>query len=133
MYGGNAVGGSETPGSITRVFEIDEGSADEEGHPVNTIVFEGTETEARVYMDARWREGRNYLVPDVMIGAGVLLLLGAFIPFEAVRDRSALAGSHHHDEDQHADIEEGEADPPEKRVSLLRSQRRRTQGPDGSK
>ena len=79
-YGGNSVGGSETAGDVTRVFDIDEGSLDSEGHPVTTIVFEGTEAEAESFMKARWGEGRNYVYPAIVIGAGVLLLAGAFVP-----------------------------------------------------
>lgn len=80
-YGGNAVGGSEMVNGVTRVFDIDEGSVDAEGHPVTTIVFEGTAAEVEEYVNQRWGEGRNYLYPGIVIAVGVLLLIGALIPY----------------------------------------------------
>jgi hypothetical protein len=79
-YGGNAVGGSELSGGVTRVFDIDERSVDAQGHPVTTIVFEGTEAEAEAFMTRRWNEGRNYLIPGSVFGFGILVFLAAFVP-----------------------------------------------------
>lgn len=79
-YGGNAVGGSETSNGVTRVFDIDEQSVDAEGHPVTTIVFEGTEAEANAFIERRWSEGRNYAIPVVLMAVGGILFLGAVSP-----------------------------------------------------
>ncbi len=79
-YGGKGVGGSETSNGVTRVFDIDEQSVDSEGHPVTTIVFEGTEAGANAYIEQRSREGRNYVVPSLTIGVAALLLVGAVVP-----------------------------------------------------
>lgn len=79
-YGGNGVGGSESFNGVTRVFDVDEQSVDAEGHPVTTIVFEGTEAEAQAFMEQRWNEGRNYAIPAVTIAIGAILVLGAFLP-----------------------------------------------------
>lgn len=79
-YGGNGVGGSETSNGVTRVFDVDEQSVDAEGHAGTTIVFEGTEAEAREFMEERWNEGRNYTIPAVIIALGGMLVLGALFP-----------------------------------------------------
>lgn len=79
-YGGNPVGGAETSNGVTRVFDVDEQSVDAEGHAVTTIVFEGTEAEAREFMEERWNEGRNYTIPVVIIALGGMLVLGAVSP-----------------------------------------------------
>jgi len=62
-YGGNGVIGSATSNGVTRVFDINEQSLDDEHQSVTTIVFQGTEAEARAFMDKRWNEGRNYTIP----------------------------------------------------------------------
>lgn len=79
-YGGNPVGGAEISNGVTRVFDVDEQSVDAEGHAVTTIVFEGTEAEAREFMEERWNEGRNYTIPVVIIALGGMLVLGAVFP-----------------------------------------------------
>lgn len=79
-YGGNSVGGSETSDGITRVFDVDEGSIGPDGNPVTTIVFEGSESEARVFMDQRRGEGRNYTVPILILLLGVVLVALAIAP-----------------------------------------------------
>lgn len=78
-YGGNAVAGSEFSNGVERVFDIVDGALDAEGHPVTTIVFEGTPAEAQAYMTQRWSEGRNYTLPGLVIAIGGLSFLGAFI------------------------------------------------------
>lgn len=79
-YGGNGVGGMELSDGVTRVFDVDEQSVDADGHQVTTIVFEGTEEEAQAFAHKRWQEGRNYLIPGLVIGLGGLLFIGAFMP-----------------------------------------------------
>lgn len=79
-YGGNGVGGAEASNGVTRVFDVDEQSVDAEGHAVTTIVFEGTEAEAREFMEERWNEGRNYTIPVVIIALGGTLVVGAVFP-----------------------------------------------------
>lgn len=79
-YGGNAVVGMEFSNGVTRVFDVDEQSFDAKGHQMTTIVFEGTHEEATAYADARWSEGRNYLIPGVVIGIGALLVIGSLVP-----------------------------------------------------
>lgn len=81
-YGGNSVAGMEWSGGVTRVFDVDEQSVDAEGHPVTTIVFEGTAEEAEAFAHQRWQEGRNYLIPGLVIGMGGLLVIGALIARE---------------------------------------------------
>lgn len=78
-YGGNAVAGSTFSGDLHRVFDVVEGEIDVDGHPVTTIVFEGTEAEANAYMERRWREGRNYTIPAVVITGGVVIVLGGLV------------------------------------------------------
>lgn len=78
-YGGNGVGGSETSNGVTRVFDIDEQAIDSEGRAVTTIVFEGTEAEANAYIEQRSKEGRNYVIPSLTLGFGVVLMVGAFL------------------------------------------------------
>lgn len=78
-YGGSGVGGSETSNGVTRVFDIDEQVTDSEGHPVTTMVFEGTKAEANAYIEQRSKEGRNYVIPSLTLSLGVVLLVGAFL------------------------------------------------------
>lgn len=79
-YGGNGVIGSATSNGVTRVFDINEQSLDDEHQSVTTIVFQGTEAEARAFMDQRWNEGRNYTIPAIIIALGGLTILVAFVP-----------------------------------------------------
>ena len=79
-YGGEGVCGSETIGSVTRVFDCPGEQADAEGHLITTIVFEGTEAEALEFMDQRSSEGRNYLIPGLIFAVGAILLIGAVLP-----------------------------------------------------
>lgn len=79
-YGGNGVIGSATSNGVTRVFDINEQSLDDEHQSVTTIVFQGTEAEARAFMDKRWNEGRNYTIPVLIIALGGIMILAPFVP-----------------------------------------------------
>jgi len=79
-YGGNGVGGSATSNGVTRVFDVNEQVLDDEHQSVTTIVFEGTETEARAFMEQRWNEGRDYTIPALIIALGGIMILSAFVP-----------------------------------------------------
>jgi hypothetical protein len=79
-YGGNGVIGSATSKGITRVFDINEQSLDDELQSVTTIVFEGTEAEARAFMEQRWNEGRNYTIPALILALGGIMVMSAFVP-----------------------------------------------------
>lgn len=80
-YGGSGSGSvMEFDGDTVRVYEVDEqGPLDSEGHLVQVLVFEGSETEASAFMEAQARD-RNYLVPGLIIGVGMLCAMVALIP-----------------------------------------------------
>ncbi len=74
----------ESPDGTVRVYEFDEQQQDEEGHPVQVVVFEGASVEEAEAWVAQ-RSARSYWTPALIIGAGLVLILGAVVLW--VRDR----------------------------------------------
>jgi anthranilate phosphoribosyltransferase len=80
-YGGDGPGEIEHLADGTeKVYDINDQEVDDEGHQLRTLVFEGTPAEVEAYLEARRNEGRNYLIPALIIGAGVVLILAALVP-----------------------------------------------------
>jgi hypothetical protein len=91
-YGGDSsVGAMEylADGTV-RVYEVDEQTTDEEGHPLQTLVFVGTEEEAEAWM-ARQDQRRNYVFPGLIVALGVGLLGAALVPSIPRADRRLSA------------------------------------------
>lgn len=93
-YGGGGRGGAmETllDGTV-RIFEVDEQRVDEEGHPVETLVFEGSKADAKAWIELHGGD-RNYLIPGFFIAAGGLLAIASVLPriggIEAPTEREA--------------------------------------------
>jgi len=80
-YGGDGPGEIEHLADGTeKVYDTNDQEVDDEGHQLRTLVFEGTPAEVEAYLEARQNEGRNYLIPALIIGAGVVLILAALVP-----------------------------------------------------
>ena len=89
-YGGS---GPETvmefDGETAFVYEFSEqGPLDSEGHPVGVLVFEGSQEAANAYTAAE-TEGKNYLVPGLIVAAGAIAILFGLLAFRATRQDDA--------------------------------------------
>lgn len=63
--------------SVT-VYEVDEQRG------VQTPVFRGSEVDALAYTERRRAEETGYLGPSLILGAGGILFLGAFLPIRRI-------------------------------------------------
>jgi hypothetical protein len=80
-YGGNGPGEIQHLADGTeRVYDVSEQEVDDHGHPVRTLVFEGTPAEVEAYIEQRRSEGRNYLIPSLIVAVGAVLIIGALLP-----------------------------------------------------
>lgn len=78
--GGSTVGSMEfLPDSTVRVYNVDERVTDVEG-PAQVLVFEGTQEEADAWVAQQEGQGRNYLIPALIILLGVVLVGAAMVP-----------------------------------------------------
>lgn len=82
-YGGEGGAGSEmeilSDGTV-KVYESDEQQVDEQGNQLRVLVFEGTQDEFEVWSAENEVQGRNYLIPGLVIAVGAVLLIGAVLP-----------------------------------------------------
>ncbi len=93
-YGGDSTVGSMeflSDGTV-RVYDVDEQVTDAEGHPEKTLVFEGTQEEADAWVAQHQDQGRNYLIPAVIILLGVVLVGSALFPSRLGREKPGRAG-----------------------------------------
>jgi hypothetical protein len=92
-YGGEGAGAEMemlADGTVG-VYDVDEQSTDGEGHPGRVLVFEGTQEEVDAWVAEQQSQGRNYLIPGLIIAVGVVLVVGAVFPPFGPR-RTALVG-----------------------------------------
>jgi len=59
---------NESSDGTTRLYAVDEQNLNTEGHPGTCIVLEGTQQEVDAYIANYVAEGRNYLIPGLLIG-----------------------------------------------------------------
>ncbi len=94
---GSPVGGAgldpelitEIDGDTVRIYEFNEhGPFDNEGRPVQSLVFEGSQAEADAFMSEPQAEDRNYLVPALIIAVGAVIVIVALIRYPS-RSRQA--------------------------------------------
>lgn len=83
-YGSGLNFAMEGQGRSVIVYEVDEQRQDAQGHAVQIPVFEGSEVDALAYTERRRAEETSYLVPTVVLAAGGLLVLAAFIPLRRI-------------------------------------------------
>jgi hypothetical protein len=78
------------PGGVYTVYELDENDQGGTEEPAKTVVFSGTEEEARAYFDSRTQD-KNFIVPGLMIAAGAVLIILAVIPSRKKEETSAAS------------------------------------------
>lgn len=90
-YGGEGGPGNEmeilSDGKV-KVYEIDEQQPDEEGHQLRVLVFVGTQDEFEASSAENADQGRNYLIPGLVIAVGAVLLIGAVLPAIGKREEA---------------------------------------------
>ena len=73
---------TEIDGDTVRIYEFNEhGPFDNEGRPVQSLVFEGSQAEADAFMSEPQAEDRNYLVPALIIAVGAVIVIVALIRY----------------------------------------------------
>lgn len=77
-YGSGLNFAMEGEGRSVTVYEVDEQRG------VQTPVFQGSEVDALAYTESRRAEETSYLVPSLIIAAGGVLVLAAFIPVREI-------------------------------------------------
>ena len=86
-YGSGLNFSTESDGTVHRVFEVNEQAPEPEDR--FTAVFEGTEEEASAYIEQRRAEGRNLVIPGLIIGVGALIVIAALLPNRETRTNGA--------------------------------------------
>lgn len=85
-YGSGLNFAMEGAGDSVTVYEVDEQRG------VQTPVFQGSGVDALAFTERRRAEETSYLVPALIIGAGVVLVIVAFIPIRQIgRNSSSVA------------------------------------------
>lgn len=87
-YGSGLNFAMEGTGRSVTVYEVDEQRG------LQTPVFAGSEVDALNYTDRRRAEETSYLVPSLIIAAGGILVLGAFIPIRQIGKDGSAAVAH---------------------------------------
>ena len=73
---------TEIDGDTVRIYEFNEhGPLDNEGRPVQSLVFEGSQAEADAFMSEPQAEDRNYLVPALIMAVGAVIVIVALIRY----------------------------------------------------